>query len=267
MNYEKLYKEALERAKEYLTPNTPECVDTLSVITTIFPELKESEDEKVRKGIIELVKQSSEILNKKNQERMLVWLEKQSDETKIEALRTEYEKGRADALAECRFDYSNANIQQKDYAEQKLIEPALWHDVSEEPEEMREILCEWGSDDATWHDVAFYDSKTNKFRKDKMPIDNVTKWVYVDELLEKQGEQKVSYTTIVETGNGGINALVTKELYVDKTEQKPTWSEEDDAYKLFAISAVEDYYDEKNPLQKELVDWLKSLKERIKQWK
>ena len=50
-------------------------------------------------------------------------------------------------------------------------------------------------------------------------------------------------------------------------EQKPTWSEEDDAYKLFAISAVEDYYDEKNPLQKELVDWLKSLKERIKQWK
>ena len=30
--------------------------------------------------------------------------------------------------------------------------------------------------------------------------------------LEKQGEQKASYTTIVETGNGGINALVTREL-------------------------------------------------------
>lgn len=46
-------------------------------------------------------------------------------------------------------------------------------------------------------------------------------------------------------------------------EHQPTWSEEDDAYKLFAISAVEDYYDVKNPLQKALVDWLKSLKERL----
>lgn len=40
------------------------------------------------------------------------------------------------------------------------------------------------------------------------------------EELEKQDEQKASYTTIVETGNGGINALVTKELPTDG-EQKP----------------------------------------------
>ena len=36
---------------------------------------------------------------------------------------------------------------------------------------------------------------------------------------EKQGEQKASYTTIVETGDGGINALVTRELPTDG-EQK-----------------------------------------------
>ena len=41
--------------------------------------------------------------------------------------------------------------------------------------------------------------------------------------LEKQGEKKASYTTIVETGNGGINALVTRELPTDgcDDEQKP----------------------------------------------
>ncbi len=40
--------------------------------------------------------------------------------------------------------------------------------------------------------------------------------------LEKQGEQKVSYTTIVETGNGGINALVTREITNGcDDEQKP----------------------------------------------
>jgi hypothetical protein len=74
------YDEAIKRAKAYLTPDTPDRVDTVGVISTIFPELAESEDEKIRKGIIELVKQSSEILNKKNQERMLAWLERQAEQ-------------------------------------------------------------------------------------------------------------------------------------------------------------------------------------------
>ena len=39
--------------------------------------------------------------------------------------------------------------------------------------------------------------------------------------LEKQGEKKASCTTIVETGDGGINALVTRELPTDG-EQNPT---------------------------------------------
>ena len=42
------------------------------------------------------------------------------------------------------------------------------------------------SEDATWHDVAFYDEESHTFRHAKKPI-NVTKWVSVDELLEKQG--------------------------------------------------------------------------------
>ena len=121
----------------------------------MFPELKESDDERIRKAILELVKQSSEILEKKNQEQMIDWLEKQgqvrctggkkeetgalkkmldlekemitpeeslgidsetynkivdeciygdeqkpTDEEIKELLRTEYEKGRADAIAE-----------------------------------------------------------------------------------------------------------------------------------------------------------------------
>ena len=41
--------------------------------------------------------------------------------------------------------------------------------------------------------------------------------------LEKQGVQKVSYTTLVKTGDGGINALVTRELPAEDCddEQKP----------------------------------------------
>ena len=37
---------------------------------------------------------------------------------------------------------------------------------------------------------------------------------YMKKKLEKQGEQKVSYTTTVETGDGGINALVTRDIEI-----------------------------------------------------
>ena len=78
MDYENKYKEALKLATKAKN-NASLSKGTLKILGIIFPELKESEDEKIRKGIIELVKQSSEILDKKNQERMLDWLEKQGD--------------------------------------------------------------------------------------------------------------------------------------------------------------------------------------------
>ena len=52
-NYEKKYKEALERAshiKDYNTIGTPQEIAEL-----IFPELRENEDEKIRKFLIELL--------------------------------------------------------------------------------------------------------------------------------------------------------------------------------------------------------------------
>ena len=81
--------------------------------------------------------------------------------------------------------------------------------------------------------------------------------------LEKQGEKKVSYTTTVKTGDGGIDALVTRdfeipfaakdselhevtyyipegfhaeiegdEVVIKKGEQKPAWSEEHELHEL-----------------------------------
>jgi len=44
------------------------------------PEFKEREDEEIRKAILELVCKSSEILEKKNQEQMIDWLKKQSQQ-------------------------------------------------------------------------------------------------------------------------------------------------------------------------------------------
>ena len=65
---------------------------------------------------------------------------------------------------------------------QRIEKPTIiWHDVSEEPEEMKELLVEWESDVATWHTVGFYDAGSDNFREYNMSkIDNVIRWMYID---------------------------------------------------------------------------------------
>ena len=76
-NYEKKYKDALERAKNYhkqlLDEDNPEWAGE---IENIFPELKESEDEKIRKALIRYHQSTINIDGIKGEE-ILAWLEKQ----------------------------------------------------------------------------------------------------------------------------------------------------------------------------------------------
>jgi len=81
MDYEKKYKEALERAREIHNEHRAQCFD---VMVKVFPELKESEDEKIRKAIIEHFRN-----HQKNGEKtfanlqvsdFISWLEKQGNQ-------------------------------------------------------------------------------------------------------------------------------------------------------------------------------------------
>ena len=58
-----------------------------------------------------------------------------------------------------------------------------WHDVSESPEEMRELFCKWQTDGDPWHDVAFYHKSSNDFWCGRNKLEGVIKWIYVDDLL------------------------------------------------------------------------------------
>lgn len=69
MDYEKLYKEALSRA-EALYDNESSSADTLIACEEIFPELTESEDERIRGAIIDHLKDN-------NLTEWASWLEKQ----------------------------------------------------------------------------------------------------------------------------------------------------------------------------------------------
>lgn len=78
MNYEKKYKEALERARQFSEHPLQE--DSADIVEYIFPELAESEDERIRKWLIDWAK----AVNWSNQfsvtqEQVLAWLEKQEE--------------------------------------------------------------------------------------------------------------------------------------------------------------------------------------------
>ena len=77
MNYEKAYKEALERAKRL------ETAEYRGIVEYIF-ELKESEDEKIRKALIRLFQaESTESFGEFTNKQFIAWLEKQCEEKTV----------------------------------------------------------------------------------------------------------------------------------------------------------------------------------------
>ena len=79
MDYEKAYKEALERARDYYDFYKENPAKAQPFID-IFPELAESEDERIRKEIIELVKKYAPTeFNWRGGDEHIAWLEKQKE--------------------------------------------------------------------------------------------------------------------------------------------------------------------------------------------
>ena len=77
MNYEQKYKEALKRAKEI---NNEKCAQPFNVMTRVFPELKESDDERIRKQIISFLKEFEyDHYRSLDFSSWIAWLEKQDN--------------------------------------------------------------------------------------------------------------------------------------------------------------------------------------------
>lgn len=79
------YDEAIERAKKwYNAPNSDKMPTyTNRVIEEIFPELCESEDERIRKELIDIVKKSPITFAFEDKNKVLAWLEKQGNKDKL----------------------------------------------------------------------------------------------------------------------------------------------------------------------------------------
>ena len=106
MDYKEKYEMALEGIQEILGSGEDSIkMSRLQLrLQGIFPELTESEDERIRKGLIGMLSKYKYYYSKE-----IAWLKKQgkpSDEEMKTLLRTEYEKGRADAIAEMQGEWS-----------------------------------------------------------------------------------------------------------------------------------------------------------------
>lgn len=78
MDYEKKYKEALERAKMILC-NVCEGSASANDIETIFPELAESDDERIRKEIIHYILYKASGISAEQEHAWIAYLEKQKE--------------------------------------------------------------------------------------------------------------------------------------------------------------------------------------------
>ena len=338
MNYEKKYKEALANARQEYT--TTENVERKRWLEELFPELKESEDEKIRKTIIDFVNEYGDkffsTLAKGN---AIAWLKKQGNSTvDVDKMVLKYSQTRETCTnglpVNCQIRAYRQGIndileKQGEKKSTDMVKPKFkvgdWvasnsctgHILHIIDIDNRDYEIEIPQGNTGVPTIAYIDNNFHLWSiqdaidGDVLASDNSI-FIFQEEYI---AEKPIAYCGLM---NGlfvkGEDACWTNEKCYPATkeqrellfkrikaagyewdaekkelkiidwskhikyepdspsiiEQKPVWSDEDDAYKEFAISAVEDFYDEENTLQKELVDWLKSFKDRVqhkpKEW-
>lgn len=85
MNYEEKYKNALDRARKELQECVhKDCDDmtrrtAITIIKNLFPELKESEDDRIKREILDYINELANLKNEKIHTEWLDWLEKQGE--------------------------------------------------------------------------------------------------------------------------------------------------------------------------------------------
>ena len=177
MNYEKKYKEALERAKNYYS--TTDSVADTELIELIFPELKESEDERIRKEIIAFLTcyHTGQGNSVKYDDDWIAWLEKQGSESNwchhnvdLSNCSEEYRKAYYDGWNNCNQQHSQCKSDGNDVVKCLINGMKFYYEDNEE---------------ATWG--------TEKF---SMKVKDILSWlekqVPINEEAEKEKNDYVS---------------------------------------------------------------------------
>jgi len=259
----KRYDEAIDKAKKELDACGSQDCDAARQIFRLFPELNVSKDERIRKRLIfdfkVLGKTEWGGLEVKD---IVAWLEKQN---LIMAKSPQLGKQKP-------FDYENANIQQKDFAPKETVKEAE-SNLTPLERKVKDILFSFhiNAADGISFDgtMAIVHNLITLCQQEQKPADEVERKemnIVGEDMTPFQKKVFCIIDTTIEEEQGlkqvcdELLALASNEI-----KQKPAWSEEDENI-LEAIT-----YTVKNSGYshcigvsiKVMIDWLKSLKERI----
>ena len=256
------YKENFEEAKRlYETANT----DQRYVLEKLFPELAESEDEKIRKALIENFKffggEHLETSKWGKNDDLLVtdiiaWLEKQGETFTKRDVDDAYLKGVCDAKQELEKQGEPIEINPTEF--DTRLQNLIGQFDSLPKEELLGSLGFWTN--VVQNDGIYKDEKQGE----QKPIYHKFR---VGDEIKTQKEASLTITKIDDNGYWSEDLFICdfdEECIWDLVEQKPVeWSEEDEENLQHSIAAIHtaDYYtlEDKN----EMENWLKSLKDRI----
>ena len=233
------YKEKLEEAKRlYETANT----DQRYVLESLFPELKESEYERVRKALIEYFNEQCDMSdwNGVYGYQVVAWLEKQGKTTDIDPV----------------FSYNNLVTKKQDGIDNCPLECStntVMTDSKKNQVEPRFKVGDW---------VVLSTSDGEKV----VQIDSIEHF--------KSGEPRYITSEGRWFGNGTKARLLTDKDVETITlpeskiivKQKPAWSKEEEVKINRIVACLENLNVADNDILLKDVDWLKSLKERCT-WK
>lgn len=271
MNYEKAYKESLERARKLYEQGT-----ITESLGHVFPELCESEDEIIRKALIRnFTNQHSSnfpTVDGFTREQILAWLEKQGKQKPIDKVEPKFKVG--DWVVR---DYLN-NHTVNQVAEVKQIDDEHFGYTLDDE------MYFSGSWESSYHLWTIQDANDGDVLYHKSPLTGIEYFV-MSRGVNRCGNIDSYFRYNSEDGFGiNIPSVLSGELdditpatkeqrdflfskmkeagyewdsekkELKKIEQKPSWSEEDEEKLNSIIEVLDD-----NSL---LVQWLKSIKDR-----
>lgn len=294
----KAYDEALERMKSWVRGEHPECfTEAQKTAEFIFPELKESEDERIRKDIIEMLRNWASVhyITKEQFSERMAWLEKQGEKKSADKVEPEFHEGEWVV-----YNHDICQIVKREEGCNKLvtvfgIEKELVNERNLSTAHLWTIQDAKDGDVLAWNGeillfksysvqgrislYCWYNGQTNNFHNKEVVDVLLTTRNKVCPATKEQRDllfqtmkdagyewdaDKKELNKIEDEPENYKQQLMSEitDLVEDYISQKPTWSEKDEKKLSDIISILGGgencYYN--SPI---LIDWLKSLKERI----
>ncbi len=294
------YDEALIRANKMIKDMTNiGGVAKVDDIQYIFPELKESVDEEVRKFIIKIFKDSqrdgiSEVIMPEQYDKIFAWLEKQGEKIDaIESFDTEFEKQVSHLIASAinkEYEYNQGFVKWTandllNYAKHELKkqgEQKSLDDVAKEVTKNKDASISFLKSTGIMNENGELADEYKIEQGEQNPTDKVEPKFKVGDFVKNVnhhlqpiykivGIDKECYICIsddVTLGDNTVKHFTFDNPYLGLVEQNSAWSEEDEKMlnactELIGNTICANYSEEDGVTTDACRDWLKSIKDRV----